>query len=207
MRLHAREQLVVDVAARVCHRVGIFERDLLRIAEERALRVVVERLDLLRRDAVPAADGSVDVPSELAAVPRCDATVEQRSERNGHSLGFLLEGGPHRLRGAEVRRVARVEEIGIERRAVNPTLFLECFSQIARERLDVDRRDARVPFEHGDVLHVRLGGVARPRAASGPTSMVILHRKRAGGADDTSTVIEGVYPTGGRLVGNASMPS
>src|SRR5437773_7725474 len=67
--LHAREQLVVDVAARLRDRVGVFERYLLRVAEERALRVVVERLDLLCRDAVPAAHGSIDVLSELAAVP------------------------------------------------------------------------------------------------------------------------------------------
>src|SRR6185369_16517968 len=39
--LHAREQLVVDVTARLRDRVGVFERHLLRIAEERALRVVV----------------------------------------------------------------------------------------------------------------------------------------------------------------------
>src|SRR5439155_7180994 len=67
--LHAREQLVVDVAARVRDGVGVFERYLLRVAEERALRVVPERLDFLGRDAVPAAHGSIYVLSELAAVP------------------------------------------------------------------------------------------------------------------------------------------
>jgi hypothetical protein len=40
--LHAREQFVVDVAAGVRDRVGVFERDLLRVAEEWALRVVAE---------------------------------------------------------------------------------------------------------------------------------------------------------------------
>jgi len=40
--LHAREQLVVDVAAGVRDRVGVFERNLLRIAEEWALRIVAE---------------------------------------------------------------------------------------------------------------------------------------------------------------------
>ena len=40
--LHAREQLVVDVAAGVRDRVGVFERDLLRVAEEWALRIVAE---------------------------------------------------------------------------------------------------------------------------------------------------------------------
>ena len=40
--LHAREQLIVDVTAGVCDRIGVFERDLLRVAEERALRIVAE---------------------------------------------------------------------------------------------------------------------------------------------------------------------
>jgi hypothetical protein len=40
--LHAREQLVVDVAAGVRDRVGVFERDLLRVTEEWALRIVAE---------------------------------------------------------------------------------------------------------------------------------------------------------------------
>src|SRR5712692_11688864 len=50
--LQAREQLVVDVAVRLSDRVGVFERHLLRVAEERALGILVEGLDLLRRDAV-----------------------------------------------------------------------------------------------------------------------------------------------------------
>ena len=89
MPLHAREQVVVDVAMRVRDRVGVFERHLLGVGEERALRVVVERLELLGRDAVPAAHGSMDVLSELAAVPRGDATVEQRPECTGHALRLL----------------------------------------------------------------------------------------------------------------------
>ncbi len=144
--LHAREELVVDVAVRVRDRVGVFERHPLRVAEERALRVVVERLEFLRRDAEPAAHGSIGVLSELAAVPPGDATVEQRPERTGHALRALLEGGPHPLRGAEERRVARVKEVRIERRAPELALFLEHFAQVVRERLDVDRRDARFPL-------------------------------------------------------------
>src|SRR2546426_585803 len=173
--LHAREELVVDVAVRLSDRVGVFERHLLRVAEERALRIVVERLDLLRRDAVPAAHGSIDVLSELAAVPRGHAPIEQRPECDGHALRLLLESGSHRLRGAEVCRVARVEKVGIERRAPELALLLERFAQVVRERLDVDQRDARFPLEHGHLLHVRLCGVPRPvksqlpRAASGPS--------------------------------------
>src|SRR5262249_44707960 len=114
--------------------------------------------DLLRRDAIPAAHGSIDVLSELAAVPPGDATVEQRPEGRGHARRRLLHGGPHLLRGAEVRRVARVEEVGMERRAPELALFLERVAQVVRERLDVDRWDARFPFEHGHLLHVRLCG-------------------------------------------------
>src|SRR6266567_2898639 len=218
--LHAREQLVVDVAARVRDRVGVFERYLLRVAEERALRVVVERLDLLRRDAEPAAHGSIGVLSELAAVPPGDATVEQRPERTGHAPRLLLEGGKHRLRGAEVGRVARVEELRIKRRAPELPLFLERFAEIVRERLDVDRRDARFPFQHGHLLHVRLmrrptpchepfatrlqratldGIGARGRSTTSAVILAmrgrfitaaILHPKRSDATMPTSTVIE-----------------
>jgi hypothetical protein len=107
--LHAREELVVDVAVRIRDRVGVFERYLLRVAEEQALGIVDERLDLLGRDAVPAADGSIDVLSELASVPRRHAPIEQGPERHRDARRPLLEGRPHRLRGAEVGRVTRVE--------------------------------------------------------------------------------------------------
>src|SRR5215467_10604126 len=49
--LQAREELIVDVATRVRHRVGVFERHNLRVTEERALRVVGKRVNLFRRDA------------------------------------------------------------------------------------------------------------------------------------------------------------
>jgi len=130
--LHPREELVVDVAARVRDRVGVFQRDLLRVAEERARRVVVERLDLLRREAEPAAPGSVGVLSELATVPPGHATIEERPERAGHALRVLLEGGPHPLGGAEERRVARVEEVGIERGAPELALFVQRVASAAR---------------------------------------------------------------------------
>jgi hypothetical protein len=61
--------------------------------------------------------------------------------------------------GAEVRRVARVEEVGIERRAPELALFLERFAKVVRERLDVDRRHARFPLQRGDLLHVQQCGV------------------------------------------------
>jgi hypothetical protein len=62
---HPREQRIVDVARGVRHRVGVLERHALGRVEERALRVVVQRVQLLRRDPELAAYGSIDVLSEL----------------------------------------------------------------------------------------------------------------------------------------------
>src|SRR5206468_6488204 len=41
-------------------------------------------------------------------------------------------------------RAPQVEEVRIERRAPELALFLERFAQVVRERLDVDRWDARL---------------------------------------------------------------
>jgi NAD/NADP octopine/nopaline dehydrogenase-like protein len=84
----------------------------------------------------------MDVLSELAAVPRGDATVEQGPECGGHALRLIPEDGEHRVRGAEVRRVARVDEVGIEWRAPALSLLLERVAKVVRERLDVDRRSS-----------------------------------------------------------------
>src|SRR5436853_7806654 len=76
MPLHAREELVVDVAPRLRDRVRVFERHFLRVAEERALRVVVERLELLRRDAEPVAHGRLGVLYALEDFSQCNAEVK-----------------------------------------------------------------------------------------------------------------------------------
>src|SRR5215510_12950373 len=73
--------------------------------------VVGQGLQLLRRDTESAAHGSMNVLSELAAVPGGDATVDQRPQRPRHALSLFSEDGKHRLRRAEVCRVARVEEV------------------------------------------------------------------------------------------------
>ena len=150
--MQAREQLVVNVAVRVRDRVRVLKRHLLRVAEQPALGIVVEGFDFFRRNAEIAALGSMSVLAVFAAVPPGDATVEQRPERTRHALRVFLKGGPHHLRGAEVCRVARVEEIGIERRAPEFALFLERFAQVVWARLDVDRRDARFSLQHGHRL-------------------------------------------------------
>jgi len=46
----------------------------------------------------------------------------------------------------------RLEQKGIERRAPELCLFLERLAQIIGERLDVDRRNASLAFEHGHLL-------------------------------------------------------
>ena len=73
--MQARKQLVVDVAVRVRDRVGVLERHPLRVAEERALLVVVERLDLLCL-AEPVADGSSWQRSADPSVEEGGAAVE-----------------------------------------------------------------------------------------------------------------------------------
>src|SRR5262249_18546165 len=176
--LQAREHLIVDVSARVRYRIGVLEDHLLCVAEERARRVVAkERLELLRRDAIPAADGSIDVLSELAAVPRGDAPVEQRPQRGRHALRLLLEGRPHRLRGAEVRRIARVEQVRIERRAPELLLLRERLAQVVRERFDVDRRDTRLALEHGHLQLWPIGASPRSYIRNGRTGRCALRRR------------------------------
>src|SRR5207248_10985517 len=69
----------------------LFRSYLLRVAEERALSIVVERLDLLRRDAVPAAHGSIDVLSELAAVPRSEEHTSELQSPYDLVCRLLLE--------------------------------------------------------------------------------------------------------------------
>jgi len=60
----------------------------------------------------------------------------------GTRLVSSPEDGEHRVRGAEVRRVARVDEVGIEWRAPALSLLLERVAKVVRERLDVDRRSS-----------------------------------------------------------------
>src|SRR5262249_22630460 len=144
---------------------------------------------------------SIDVLSELAAVPPGDATVEQRPEGRGHARRRLLHGGPHLLRGAEVRRVARVEEVGMERRAPELALFLERVAHVVRERLDVDRWDALYPLRHGYLLYFRfpprflgcaraVASHRRPARLTASHMPAILSPKRPDASRRTSTVIE-----------------
>lgn len=74
----AREEFVRDFAARDGHRVGETKRDALRFRVERARLVIVERVYLLACYPNLAADRSVYVLSELAAVDVCDAAVDER---------------------------------------------------------------------------------------------------------------------------------
>src|SRR5262249_16708284 len=148
------------------------------------------RLDLLRREAVPAAHGSIRVLSKLAAIPPRDATVEQRPECDRHALRLLLERRPHRLRRAKVSGVTRIEKIGIERRAVELALFVERLAQVVRDRLDVDRRDARFPLQHGHPPPPALASSHAQQRDGHSMMATIVPPKWSDGSIDTSAAIE-----------------
>jgi len=84
--------------------VSVFERHLLRV--ERALHVVVERVDLLRRGADPAAHGGIGVLSKLATPPRGDATVEQPPERIAGNAGIERDLPPVETGDSQCQRLA-----------------------------------------------------------------------------------------------------
>jgi hypothetical protein len=76
--LQAREQFVAHLTPGDRHGVGVFERDALGFVVERTVGIIRERQNFLTADAKLAADRSVDVLSELAAVDRSDAAINQR---------------------------------------------------------------------------------------------------------------------------------
>src|SRR5919197_6030823 len=112
----AREQLVAHVAPGDGHRVRVLQGDALRLRVERAGGVVRERLDLFVRDPELAADRSVDVLSELAAVPSGHAPVDERLQLRVDQPG-ALDALPHGARAAEDGRAARVDQVVQERPA------------------------------------------------------------------------------------------
>ena len=77
---HAREELVRDFAAGDGHGVCEFEDEAFDVIEERGRFPIREGKQLLVRDAECAADRSVDVLSELAAVEERDAAIDQRHQ-------------------------------------------------------------------------------------------------------------------------------
>ncbi len=74
------EELVTHILVGQRHRIGILQGQPLHLGEVRARRVIVEREQLFIRDAEGAADGSVDVLSEEAAIDRGDASVDERHQ-------------------------------------------------------------------------------------------------------------------------------
>src|SRR5216684_117195 len=75
-----REQIVADVTIAERDGVRVLQGHALGLRVERAGRVVAKGQDLLVRHAEPAAHGSIDVLSELAAVQRGDTAIEQGLE-------------------------------------------------------------------------------------------------------------------------------
>ena len=98
---HAREELVGDFAAGDGHGVGEFEDEALDVVEEWRRFPIGQRQQLLVRDAECAADRSVDVLSELAAVEEGDAPIDHRHQpRIDQSRG--IEAAPHHARAFEI---------------------------------------------------------------------------------------------------------
>jgi hypothetical protein len=108
---------VVGVAPGQRHRVGVGEcHALARIERTVARYVADDRVQLLVGDSGFAADGSVDVLSEDAAVVRGDAAVDERLQLEiDHPE--LTERAPHPAHAAEKRGEAGVDEVVSERSA------------------------------------------------------------------------------------------
>ena len=77
---YARRKLVRDLAAGDGHGVGEREDEALDVIEERRCFPIRQRQQLLVWDAEGAADRSVDVLSELAAVEEGHASIDHRHE-------------------------------------------------------------------------------------------------------------------------------
>jgi hypothetical protein len=74
--LDADEEIVVHVAVAVGDGVRVFEREAFAVIEERAIFPMLQRGELVVRNVLLAADGSVQVCSELAAVNQRDPAVQ-----------------------------------------------------------------------------------------------------------------------------------
>jgi len=117
----AGEEGVVDVAVAQGDGVRVGEGGALGLVVERARGVIGEGVDLLVRDTEVAADGSVDVPSEVAPVVHGDPTVDERDELRVEETGGV-ETAPHAAGGPEDRGAPGVDEVIQERSAPFPGL-------------------------------------------------------------------------------------
>lgn len=163
----AGEESVVDVAVAEGDGVGVGEGGALGLVVERARRVVGEGIDFLVRNTQLAADGSVEVLSELAPVVRRDATIDDRDEFRVEQTGGV-ETAPHAAGAAEDRGTPGVNQVIEERSAPFPRLR----PQHGRDRLvdvvGIDPFDARhmalpIGGVRDDVrfdLRMRQGGAA-----------------------------------------------
>jgi hypothetical protein len=124
-RLEERVVGVVGVTAGERHRVGVRERRALaRIEGAVARDLADDRVQLVVRDTRFAADGSVDVLSEDAAVVRGDATVDERLELE-IDQPELTQRAPHPAHAAEERGEASIDEMVEEGGAPLPGLGVE----------------------------------------------------------------------------------
>jgi hypothetical protein len=124
---------VVDVAAGERHRVGVGECGALARVEGAFVRDITDDgFQLLLRDASLAADGSVDVLSEDAAVVRGDATIDEGLELR-IDQSELAERAPHSTNASEERRKPGVNEMVEERGAPFLGLGVEDAGDLGRD--------------------------------------------------------------------------
>jgi hypothetical protein len=76
--LDAGEQVIANIAVAVGDRVCVFERDAFAAVEERAVFPLLQGGKLVIGDVLLAADGSVQVRSELAAVDQRNPAIQHR---------------------------------------------------------------------------------------------------------------------------------
>ncbi len=141
MRAQAVEEGVVYVLIGERHRVSVGEGDTLTLVEERAGGVLGQGEQLLVRDPQLAANGSVDILSELAAVDLRHPPIEHRLQAVVDQLR-LRDAAPHALRRLEDAGSPRVDQMRSQRRAPLARLLLERRPQLVVRRCQVDAGDA-----------------------------------------------------------------
>ena len=106
----AGKELVVDVLIGKRDCVSVGERGAFRVGKQRTRRVVGECVDLLVRDAGGAANGSVDVLSELASVVRGHPAIDERDHTRIEQAG-RLQSAPHPAHRSKDRWTPGVNQI------------------------------------------------------------------------------------------------
>src|SRR6266581_2208886 len=109
-----RELRLAHVAGRDGHHLGVGDRRALALREARVIRVAFDRLELVVRDTLSPAHGSIDVHSEDAADEGGDAQVDELAERGLDRPAARLEDGVHDGEPRHQARGVRRDRVGAE---------------------------------------------------------------------------------------------